>query len=63
MVTKNLDRVDKTIQFIRQAVAKQLHWDEISELTKQLNFEDGGDMYALVHKLNLHLNQITVELL
>lgn len=63
LVTKNLNRVDNTILFIRQAVAKQLHWDEIWEMTKRLNFEDGGNIYALVHKLNLHLNQIIVELL
>lgn len=63
LITNNLDRVDNTIQFVRQAVAKQMHWDEISEIIKQLNFEDNGNIYAIVKNLKLNVNHITVELL
>lgn len=57
-----MDLVDNTIHFVRQLVAKQLHWNDIWDLIKQLNFEDGGDTYAIVKNLKLHVNHITLEL-
>lgn len=47
---------------MRQAVAKQLHWDEIWDILRQLNFEDGGETYAVVKQLKLNVNHITLEL-
>lgn len=63
MITNNLDRVDKIIHFVRQLVAKQLHWDEIWDIVRQLNFEDDGNTYAIVKQLKLNVNHITLELL
>jgi predicted ribosome quality control (RQC) complex YloA/Tae2 family protein len=63
LITNNLDLVDNSIQFIRQAVAKQLHWDEILDMIRQLNFEDDGNTYAIVKNLKLNVNHITLELL
>ncbi|XP_025423052.1 nuclear export mediator factor NEMF homolog [Sipha flava] len=62
LITNNLDLVDNSIQFIRQAVAKQLHWDEILDMIRQLNFEDDGNTYAIVKNLKLNVNHITLEL-
>lgn len=62
LITNNLDLVDKTIQFVRQAVAKQLHWDEIWDMVRQLNFEDDGCTYAIVKNLKLSVNHITLQL-
>lgn len=63
LITNNLELVDNSIQFIRQAVAKQLHWDEILDMIKQLNFEDDGNTFAIVKNLKLNVNHITLELL
>lgn len=63
LITSNLDIVDNTIQFVRQALAKQMHWDEIWKVIKQLNYEDNGKTYANVKQLKLNVNHITVELL
>lgn len=62
IITNNLDIVDKTVQFVRQALAKQLHWDEIWEMIQQLNFEDGGNTYAIVTNLKLNVNHVTLKL-
>ncbi|XP_001945685.2 nuclear export mediator factor NEMF homolog [Acyrthosiphon pisum] len=62
LITNNLDLVDNTIQFVRQAVAKQLHWDEIWDMIRQLNFEDDGCTYAIVKNLKLSVNHITLQL-
>ncbi|XP_026816387.1 nuclear export mediator factor NEMF homolog [Rhopalosiphum maidis] len=62
LITNNLDLVDNTIQFVRQAVAKQLHWDEIWDMIRQLNFEDDGCTYAIVKNLKLGVNHITLQL-
>lgn len=62
LITNNLDLVDNTIQFVRQAVAKQLHWDEIWDMIRQLNFEDDGRTYAIVKNLKLSVNHITLQL-
>ncbi|KAL5237845.1 hypothetical protein ACI65C_005255 [Semiaphis heraclei] len=62
LITNNLDLVDNTIQFVRQAVAKQLHWDEIRDMIRQLNFEDDGCTYAIVKNLKLSVNHITLQL-
>lgn len=62
LITNNLDLVDNTIQFVRQAVAKQLHWDEIWDMIRQLNFEYVGNTYAIVKHLKLNVNHITLEL-
>ncbi|CAH1731775.1 ribosome quality control complex subunit NEMF homolog [Aphis gossypii] len=62
LITHNLDLVDNTIKFVRQAVAKQLHWDEIWDMIRQLNFEDGGCTYAIVNNLKLDVNHITLQL-
>ncbi|XP_025198108.1 nuclear export mediator factor NEMF homolog [Melanaphis sacchari] len=62
LITNNLDLVDRTIQFVRQAVAKQLHWDEIWDMVRQLNFEDEGCTYAIVTNLKLGVNHITLKL-
>ncbi|XP_060844188.1 LOW QUALITY PROTEIN: ribosome quality control complex subunit NEMF homolog [Rhopalosiphum padi] len=62
LITNNLDLVDNTIQFVRQAVAKQLHWDEIWDMIRQLNFEDDGCTYAIVNNLKLGVNHITLQL-
>lgn len=58
-----MDLVDNTIKFVRQAVAKQLHWDEIWDMIRQLNFEDDGCTYAIVNNLKLDVNHITLQLL
>lgn len=63
LITNNLDLVDNSIQIIRQAVAKQMHWDEILDMIRQLNFEDDGNTYAIVKNLKLNVNHITLELL
>lgn len=57
-----MDLVDNTIQFVRQLVAKQLHWDEIWDLIRQVNFEDDGNTYAIVKTLKLNVNHITLQL-
>lgn len=62
LITNNLELVDNTIQFVRQAVAKQFHWDEIWDMIRQLNFEDDGNTYATVKNLKLNVNHITLEL-
>lgn len=63
LITNNLDLVDNSIQIVRQAVAKQMHWDEILDMIRQLNFEDDGNTYAIVKNLKLNVNHITLELL
>lgn len=62
LITNNLDIVDNTIMLVRQALAKQLHWDEIWEMIKQVNFEDDGETYAIVKQLKLNVNHVTLEL-
>lgn len=62
LITNNLDIVDNTIQLVTRAVAKQMHWDEIWEMIRQLNFVDCGKTYATVNTLKLNVNHITLEL-
>jgi len=40
-----------------------LHWDEIWDIIRQLNFENDGSTYAIVKQLKLNVNHITLELL
>jgi len=40
-----------------------MHWDEIWDIIRQLNFEDDGSTHAIVKQLKLNVNHITLELL
>ncbi|KAJ2850887.1 hypothetical protein IWW36_001513 [Coemansia brasiliensis] len=60
-IEMNLEFVDQAILIIRQAVAAGMDWQELDELVRDQR-DEGNPVAERIVKLNLSINQITLEL-